>query len=126
MVPKAWINKLLLIKLLSLSISLANELKLMQTTPSEVCTFEDELDQTLNEMKTIQRVSQLSQLTRSNQDAYVEELERIEAKNFKKISKNQDFESLIKSYKSKSNFNMIKFINNSERWMPAPIDQQYG
>lgn len=41
MVPKAWITKILLIKLLSLSISLANELKVMQGNQDGISTFED-------------------------------------------------------------------------------------
>ena len=75
MVPKNWVTKLLVLKLLVLSTSLANELKVIKVESfkeeSKVeeqdedeytaqLTFEEKLDRKLNELKTVQRLNLLA------------------------------------------------------------------
>ena len=56
MVPKSWVQKLLTIKLLNLCVSLATELKQV-TINNSSSTFEDELNQKIQEVSIFSRVN---------------------------------------------------------------------
>jgi hypothetical protein len=67
MVPKNWVTKLIIIKLINMCLSLANELKFItqedfskieeESKQEYEQTFEDSLDKRLKEHQTIERVN---------------------------------------------------------------------
>jgi hypothetical protein len=123
MVPKTWINKLLVIKLLNLSVSLAHELNFLHSSNShgeddeefkedtkiDHNNMEDEIDKNFDQMKTIQKINQLAVESKALHESFVDEIERTEKKIMNQVLKNADFTPLVTSYRQKINLNPLKF-----------------
>ncbi|TNV87997.1 hypothetical protein FGO68_gene76 [Halteria grandinella] len=139
MVPKNWVTKLIIIKLLSLCISLANELRNIShedykeeeeeagavEESKHPQTFEKQLEKRLKEIQTIQRVNMLSLDTQKIQEKYAEAIERIDAKQMQQLCKNPEFDALVQSYRQKIMFNSIKFnsvTNSAAKYLHSPLN----
>jgi hypothetical protein len=75
MVPKTWVTKILILKLLNLSLSLANQLSMMNWSAKageadadeyEDTGFEATLDREFNQFKAIRRVNRLALESKNN------------------------------------------------------------
>ena len=75
MVPKTWVTKILILKLLNLSLSLANQLSMMNWSTKagegdadeyEDTGFEATLDREFNQFKAIRRVNRLALESKNN------------------------------------------------------------
>jgi Tfp pilus assembly protein PilN len=84
MVPKTWIHKLLIVKLLNLCTSLAHELNFLHCSieeeKEEGIFLEEQIDNQINQMKTIQKVNKLAVESKALHESFVDEIERIEKK----------------------------------------------
>lgn len=119
MVPKNWVTKLIIIKLINMCLSLANELKFItqedfskieeESKQEYEQTFEDSLDKRLKEHQTIERVNQLATLSKDIHEKYGEDLEKQDNRMMEKLKKNAEFASLVASYRNKAQFGSIKF-----------------
>jgi len=81
-VPENWVAKLILNKLLSMCISLANELRAIQQHEQvkDEESFEEAIDRKLRENLTIQRVNAIAGDTKRLHEVYSTQLEQTDAR----------------------------------------------
>lgn len=127
MVPKTWVHKLLIIKLLNLCVSLAHELNFLHSSISHVEDDEeykvdngmvDEIDKKFDQMKTTQKINQIAIESKALHESFVDDIERTEKKIMNQVQKNADFTPLVTNYRQKINLNPLKFnsiTNSAER-----------
>jgi hypothetical protein len=130
MVPKTWVTKILILKLLNLSLSLANQLSMMTWSmkggeadadeSEETAGFEVTLDREFNQYKAIRRVNRLALESKNNHSQYAEQLVKSDKRILEKLNRNGDFEPLVKNYRHQVHLNLINFnsvASGAERWL---------
>ncbi|CDW72543.1 lupus brain antigen [Stylonychia lemnae] len=114
MVPKNWTVKLMVIKLLNLCLSLANELKSITNSVEKVESAQDDvinskIDDFVVEIRQFSKVNYQSLISTKIHNTYASGIENNQKALYRQLSFKEDFKNLLETYWQKTQLGLIKF-----------------